>query len=78
MKDWISQLLDLVIVFCFDNSAFKRHRSAEESADTILWLATTHDSNEKFWFDRKQAKTTILNLNKSSEEDESLWKLDEA
>ncbi len=54
----------------------KRLRSAEEGADTILWLATAHDySNGKFWFDRKQAKTTILNLNKSSEEeDELLWK----
>lgn len=53
-----------------------RLRSAEEGADTILWLATTSDySNGKFWFDRKQAKTTILNLNKSSEEeDELLWK----
>jgi dehydrogenase/reductase SDR family protein 12 len=54
----------------------KRLRSAQEGADTILWLATTHDyPNGKFWFDRKQAKTTILNLNKSSEEeDELLWK----
>lgn len=54
----------------------KRLRSAEEGADTILWLATTHDyPNGKFWFDRKQAKTTILNLNKSSEEEnELLWK----
>ena len=54
----------------------KRLRSAEEGADTILWLATTPDyPNGKFWFDRKQAKTTIYNLNKSSKnEDESLWK----
>lgn len=54
----------------------KRLRSAEEGADTILWLATTHDyPNGKFWFDRKQAKTTILNLNKSSKSNnESLWK----
>lgn len=54
----------------------KRLRTAKEGADTILWLATTHDyPNGKFWFDRKQAKTTILNLNKSSEEDdELLWK----
>lgn len=54
----------------------KRLRSAEEGADTILWLATTPDySNGKFWFDRKQAKTTILNLNKSSKkEEEFLWK----
>jgi len=54
----------------------KRLRSAEEGADTILWLATTHDyPNGKFWFDRKQAKTTILNLNKSSKnEEELLWK----
>ena len=54
----------------------KRLRSAEEGADTILWLATIHDyPNGKFWFDRKQAKTTILNLKKSSEEeDELFWK----
>jgi len=54
----------------------KRLRSAEEGADTILWLATADDyPNGKFWFDRKQAKTTILNLNKSSKkEDELLWK----
>lgn len=54
----------------------KRLRSAEEGADTILWLATAHDyPTGKFWFDRQQAKTTILNLNKSSkEEDELLWK----
>lgn len=54
----------------------KRLRSAEEGADTILWLATAHDyPNGKFWFDREQAKTTILNLYKSSdEEDELLWK----
>lgn len=50
-----------------------RLRSAEEGADTILWLATAQDyPNGKFWFDRKQAKTTILNLNKSSEEDNKL------
>lgn len=54
----------------------KRLRSAEEGADTILWLAMTNDyPNGKFWFDRKQAKTTILNLNKSSKnDDELLWK----
>lgn len=50
-----------------------RLRSAEEGADTILWLATAQDyPNGKFWFDRKQAKTTFLNLNKSSEEDDKL------
>lgn len=60
----------------FNKLLNKRFRSAEEGADTILWLATTQDySNGKFWFDRKEAKTTILNLNKSSgEEDELLWK----
>lgn len=54
----------------------KRLRSTEEGADTILWLATNHDyPNGKFWFDRKQAKTTIFNLKKSSKkEDELLWK----
>lgn len=54
----------------------KRLRSPEEGADTILWLATAHDyPNGKFWFDRKQAKTTILNLNQTSKkQDESLWK----
>lgn len=53
----------------------KRLRSAKEGADTILWLATTHDyPNGKFWFDRKEAKTTIFNLKKSSKtEDELLW-----
>lgn len=54
----------------------KRLRSAEEDADTILRLATTKDyPNGKFWFDRKQANTTILNLNKPNKEDkESLWR----
>lgn len=52
-----------------------RLRSAEEGADTILWLATTDAyPNGKFWFDRKEAKTTVLHLNKSSKtEDELLW-----
>lgn len=54
----------------------KRLRNAEEGADTILWLAMNDDyENGKFWFDRKQAKTTIFNLNESSkEEKELLWK----
>ena len=54
----------------------KRLRSVEEGADTILWLATTEDyPNGKFWFDRKERKTTILNFNKSSRaECDSLWK----
>jgi dehydrogenase/reductase SDR family member 12 len=54
----------------------KRLRSPEEGADTILWLATTPDyPNGKFWFDRKEAKTTIFNFKRSSkEEEESLWK----
>lgn len=53
----------------------KRLRSAEEGADTILWLAMTDSySNGQFWFDRKPAKTTIYGLYKSSEEEEeSLW-----
>ena len=53
-----------------------RLRSAEEGADTILLLATAdHYSNGEFWFDRKVEKTPILNLNKSTkEEDEVLWK----
>jgi dehydrogenase/reductase SDR family protein 12 len=52
-----------------------RLRSPEEGADTILWLATAPDyPNGKFWFDRKQAKTTLLNFNKSSQADEErLW-----
>jgi dehydrogenase/reductase SDR family protein 12 len=60
----------------FKNLLNKRLRSAEEGADTILWLATADDyPNGKFWFDRKQANPTILNLNKSSEEEnELLWK----
>lgn len=54
----------------------KRLRTAEEGADTILWLATNDGyPSGKFWFDRKQAKTTILNFNKSAKnEDEMLWK----
>lgn len=54
----------------------KRLRSAQEGADTILWLAMSSAyPNGKFWFDRKQAKITIFNLNKSNKkEDESLWK----
>lgn len=53
----------------------RRLRSAQEGADTILWLATAPNySSGKFWFDRKQADTTILSLNRSSqEEDKSLW-----
>ena len=60
----------------FDKLLRKRLRSPEEGADTILWLATTQDySSGKFWFDRKQANTTILNLCKSSKnDDELLWK----
>jgi len=60
----------------FNKLLNKRLRSAKEGADTILWLSMTQDyPNGKFWFDRKQAKTTILNLNKSSdEEDQLLWK----
>lgn len=59
----------------FNKLLNKRLRSAEEGADTLLWLATTDDyPNGKFWFDRKQAKTTILSLNKSSSKDEEmLW-----
>lgn len=58
----------------------KRLRTPEEGADTILWLATTPEyPNGKFWFDRKIAKTTIFNFNKSSKnEDESLWNYCEA
>jgi dehydrogenase/reductase SDR family protein 12 len=53
----------------------KKLRSAEEGADTILWLATAHDyPSGKFWFDRKEAKTTIRNFNKASAEcAEQLW-----
>lgn len=53
----------------------KRLRSAEDGADTILWLATAPNyPNGKFWFDRKQAKTTILNFNGSGQKDkELLW-----
>lgn len=53
----------------------KRLRTVEEGADTILWLATTLQyPNGKFWFDRKEAKTTILRFNKSNEtEKELLW-----
>lgn len=53
----------------------KRLRSAKEGSDTILWLATASDyPNGKFWFDRKEAKTNIFNLNRSKEsEEEFLW-----
>lgn len=53
----------------------KRLRSIEEGADTILWLATSDNyPNGKFWFDRKLAKTTFLNFNQSSkQEEELLW-----
>lgn len=53
-----------------------RLRSAEEGADTILWLATSNDyPNGKFWFDRKQANTSLFNMNMSNPNDEeSLWK----
>ena len=52
-----------------------RLRSADEGADTILWLATMPPyPNGKFWFDRKEAKTTIFNLFQSSpDEKEQLW-----
>ncbi len=52
-----------------------RLRTSEEGADTLLFLATHPDyPNGKFWFDRKQAKTTIGNYNKSSQiEEEELW-----
>lgn len=54
----------------------KRLRSPQEGADTILWLATADDyPNGKFWFDRKQAKDAIFNLNRSkNDENEFLWK----
>lgn len=53
----------------------KRLRTAEEGADTILWLATTKDyPTGKFWFDRKPAKTTIFHLNQTTQiEDRMLW-----
>ena len=53
----------------------KRLRSAQEGADTILWLATALDyPSGKFWFDRKEAKTTLFNLNQSSNSEEKhLW-----
>lgn len=51
----------------------KRLRSAEEGADTLLWLATAEDyPNGQFWFDRKLQKTTIFKINQSSEKDEEL------
>jgi dehydrogenase/reductase SDR family protein 12 len=54
----------------------KRLRSADEGADTILWLATNPESypNGKFWFDRKQATSTLYNFYESSKnEKESLF-----
>lgn len=53
----------------------KRLRTPDEGADTILWLATAPPyPNGKFWFDRKEAKTTIFNLFQSNQEEkDSLW-----
>ena len=54
----------------------KRLRTPKEGADTILWLATKEKyPSGKFWFDRKEAKTTILNLNKTTKAaEQELWK----
>jgi dehydrogenase/reductase SDR family protein 12 len=50
-----------------------RLRTPEEGADTILWLATTPDyPNGRFWFDRKEAGTTIFNLFSPTQEDKDL------
>lgn len=50
-----------------------RLRTPDEGADTILWLATAPDyPSGKFWFDRKEAKTTIFNLFESSQEEKDL------
>lgn len=53
----------------------KRLRTAEEGADTILWLATNYGyPNGRFWFDRKEASPTILNLFSADKKDqEMLW-----
>lgn len=59
----------------FNKLLGNRLRTSEEGADTILWLAAREVyPNGKFWFDRKEANTTILHLNKSTEEEnELLW-----
>ena len=53
----------------------KRLRTPQQGADTILWLATQKDyQTGRFWFDRKETKTTILNFNKSTkQEEQQLW-----
>ena len=57
----------------FNKLLNKRFRSAEEGADTILWLAMTKEyPSGQFWFDRKRAKTTIWNFNQSSEKEKAL------
>lgn len=55
----------------------KRLRTPEEGADTLLWLIQKTDyPSGKFWFDRKEAPSTLFGLYEPiSEDKEALWKL---
>jgi dehydrogenase/reductase SDR family protein 12 len=57
-----------------------RLRTAEEGADTVIWLATTPNTpSGKFWFDRSQAPTTLFHLYEPTDEDkQELWNLCES
>jgi len=51
----------------------KKLRSAEEGADTILWLASVdHYPNGKFWFDRKETKSSISSFYEPTRNDKVL------
>ena len=56
-----------------------RLRSAEQGADTIVWLCAAHEpiaSNGRFWFDRRPARTHLLPLQGESAQDRrALWEL---
>ncbi len=52
-------------------------RSPEQGADTIVWLAASDDAAQttgKFWFDRKEASTHMLESTKETQsERDELW-----
>ncbi len=52
-------------------------RSPEQGADTVIWLAASHEPAEttgKFWFDRKEAPTHMLESTKETQaERDELW-----
>jgi dehydrogenase/reductase SDR family protein 12 len=57
-----------------------RLRSAEEGADTLIWLATLPNyPSGKFWFDRAEAETSIYHLFTPTDDDKKrLWELCES